>query len=379
MAILFWICVGLLLYAALGYPLLLRVLPAAREVGQQHPPVPPGVSLICAAHNEEAAIGDWVANALALEWPRELLEVIVCCDGCTDATATRARAAGADLVLDLDRAGKVRSQDAGVEESSGELLAFSDANSRWEPGALRELAAAFEDPRVGYAAGQVGFVRSDGGDNEEGLYWRYDMALREAESRTGSITAGNGAIYATRRNAYVVVDPVMGHDLSFPYRMVKAGLRAVYVPAARASEPMVETIGGEFARKRRMMSHAWAIILRGGLLSPRGYGAGYALKMLSHRVLRYFAPLIHLVALAANIALLGDGVVYVVALAVQLAILAAAALATVVPLRVLRIARYYVLTTAAIALGLWDWLRHGTTAEWEPAAAGAPAPSTQDG
>src|SRR5207245_4957462 len=96
--------------------------------------------------------------------------------------------------------------------------------------------------------------------NQEGVYWRYELAVRELESRLCSITAGNGAIYATRRDAYIVVDPIMGHDLSLPFQMVKRGLRAVYVPHARASEKMVPSLTGEFARKRRMMSHTWPIV-----------------------------------------------------------------------------------------------------------------------
>ena len=126
------------------------------------------------------------------------------------------------------------------------------------------------------------------------------MALRSLESKLGSITAGNGAIYATRRDSYIEVDPVMGHDLSFPFNMVKRGWRAVYVPAARATEKMVPSIEGEFARKRRMMSHAWPIVLHGGLLSPRGYTPLYALMLVSHRVLRYAAPFVHVVALVAS-------------------------------------------------------------------------------
>ena len=118
----------------------------------------------------------------------------------------------------------------------------------------------------------------------------------------------------------------MGHDLSFPFNMVKRGWRAVYAPAARATETMVPSIEGEFARKRRMMSHTWPIVLRGGLLSPRGYGPLYALMIVSHRILRYAAPFLHVVALAANIALvaLGAGPLYVVTLALQAALLAAA-------------------------------------------------------
>ena len=106
-----------------------------------------------------------------------------------------------------------------------------------------------------------------------------------------------------RREAYVEVDPVMGHDLSFPFLMVKRGWRAVYVPEARATEKMVPTIEGEWRRKRRMMSHAWPIVLRGGLLSPRGYGPLYGLMIVSHRVLRYASPALHVLVVAAALPL----------------------------------------------------------------------------
>ena len=105
-------------------------------------------------------------------------------------------------MLELPRAGKVRAQDAAVEVATGQLLAFSDANALWEPDALLHLTAAFSDPAVGYACGQVRFV-NDAGTNQEGLYWRYEMWLREHESALASVTAGNGAIYAVRPEAYL--------------------------------------------------------------------------------------------------------------------------------------------------------------------------------
>jgi glycosyltransferase involved in cell wall biosynthesis len=331
--------------------------------------------LIVAAHDEQEVIGAKVRNALALDYPRELLELIVACDGCTDATAQRAREGGADVVLELPRGGKIAAQDAAVERARGEIVAFSDANALWEPGALRELVGVFEDPRVGYACGRVRFVQSAQGvqaTNQEGLYWRYEMALRARESRLRSITAGNGAIYATRRASYIVVDPIMGHDLSLPFNMVKRGWRAVEVASARATEKMVPSIEGEWRRKRRMMSHTWPIVLRGGMLSPRGYPPDYALMILSHRLLRYATPGLHALALAANVALValsGGGLqaLYLATLAAQLALLVGAALAGTLPIRPLLIARYYVLTTASIAGGLWDWWRHGTDAHWEAA------------
>jgi cellulose synthase/poly-beta-1,6-N-acetylglucosamine synthase-like glycosyltransferase len=398
--IVFWLSCALIVWTQVGYAVALAVLarvrgrPAAKATTKHQRPGEgadgslPGLSLIVAAHDEQAVIAGKVANALGLDYPRERLQVIVACDGCTDATAARAREAGADLVLELPRGGKIRAQDAAVERARGELVAFSDANAQWQPDAARMLVAAFEDPRVGYACGQVRFVRDtadsatagptagvDGAPNQEGVYWRYELAVRALESRLSSITAGNGAIYATRRESYIVVDPIMGHDLSLPFNTVKRGLRAVYVPDARATEKMVPSLAGEFARKRRMMSHTWPILLRGGMLSPRGYPPGYALMILSHRVLRYATPALHVIALAANVALVAldaggggiAGVLYVVTLALQLALLLAAALAGLLPIRPLLIARYYVLTTSSLAAGLWDWLRHGTDATWEAA------------
>jgi cellulose synthase/poly-beta-1,6-N-acetylglucosamine synthase-like glycosyltransferase len=373
LAVVFWVAAGLLLYAQLGYPLALAVAASlVRRPGPAQAPTTatalPAVSLVVAAHDEGAVIAGKVANALALDWPRERLEVIVCSDGSSDDTVQRARAAGADIVLDLPRSGKVRAQDAGVSAGHGALIAFSDANASWEPDALAALAAPFADPRVGYACGQVRFVQAASGagaDNQEGLYWRYEMGIRRAESRLRSVTAGNGAIYAVRREAYLVVDERMGHDLAFPFKMVKRGWRAVYAPAARASEKMVPSLEGEFARKRRMMSHAWPIVLRGGMLWPRGYGLRYGWMMLSHRVLRYAAPALHLVALVVNAFLLGDGAVYDATFAAQLSLLAAALAAPRMRRAPLLVARYYVLMNAALAAGLWDYLRHGTPAGWE--------------
>ncbi|HXE44849.1 MAG TPA: glycosyltransferase family 2 protein [Conexibacter sp.] len=371
-AIVFWACATLIVYGQVGYGVLLGVLartrparPAASDAGGELP----SVSFVVAAYKEEAVIAEKVANVRALDYPADRVELIVACDGSPDATPRRARAAGADVVLELPRGGKIRAQDAAVRQARGALVAFSDANAFWAPDALRRLVAPFQaDRRVGYVCGQVGFVNDEGGTNQEGLYWRYEMALRALESRLASVTGGNGAIYATRRASYIEVDPIMGHDLSFPFNMVKRGWRALYAPDARASEKMVPSIEGEFARKRRMMSHGWPIVLKGGLLSPKGYSPLYALMILSHRALRYAMPFLHLLALLASalLAIDAEGWVYVVALALQLALLLGALAAERIPARPLLVARYYVLTQAALAAGLLDWLRHGTEAGWAP-------------
>ncbi len=374
LAIVFWVSAGLLVYTQIGYGLLLAALDRVRPGRGLTPgaaePSPaasqPGASVIVAAYAEQEVIAARIENLRALDYPPGALELIVACDGSPDETPQRARAAGADLVLELPRGGKVRAQDAAVRRANGQILAFTDANASWAPDALSQLVEAFVDPRVGYVCGDVRFL-NERGTNQEGLYWRYEMTLRALESRLRSVTGGNGAIYATRRESYFEVDPIMGHDLSFPFNMVKRGWLAVYAPSAHAVEKMVPSIEGEFARKRRMMSHGWPIVVRGGMLSPRGYGPLYALMIFSHRILRYASPLLHLTALAASIALLGHGTVYAVAVALQAAVLLAALLASLIPARPLLVARYYVLTTASLAAGLWDWLAHGTEAGWEPA------------
>jgi cellulose synthase/poly-beta-1,6-N-acetylglucosamine synthase-like glycosyltransferase len=387
--IVFWVCVGVILYTHLGYPLVLWVLVHLRgrtAGGAVGGPTPeeasataggggspaatgpaagaPAVSLVIAAYDEEDVIAAKVANALALDYPRERLELIVASDGSGDATVERARAAGADLVLDLPRAGKLAAQNAAAEKASGEILAFSDANSLWSPDALRRLVEPFSDPSVGYACGQVRFL-SPAGDNLEGAYWRYEMAVREMESALAGVTAGNGAIYAVRADAYIPLPAAASHDLSFPFELAKRKLRSLYIPAARAEEKMTPTLEGEFARKRRMMVGLWDIVVGEGMLRPRGYSPLYAFELLSHRLLRYLTPFLHLLAFVTNLLLLGQGPVYVATYAVQVAFVFAALLGGSWPLAPLRAARYYALTIASIAAGLWDRWRRGAPGTWE--------------
>jgi cellulose synthase/poly-beta-1,6-N-acetylglucosamine synthase-like glycosyltransferase len=327
----------------------------------------PVVSLIVAAYREQDVIADKVANALAQNWPRDRLEVIVAVDGAADATAARARAAGADVVLELPRGGKMRAQDAGVRAARGDLLAFSDANTMWQPDATAELAAAFADPAVAYACGEVSFT-NEAGTNQEGVYWRYELWMRAHESRLASITAGNGGIYMVRRDDYIAFDPPMGHDMAMPPELVRRGRRAVFVGSARAEEPMVPTIEGEWARKRRMMSRVWRILRISRITRLHEYEPLYATMLVSHRLLRYASPFLHLVALLASLGLARrGGRLDRLALAVQLAILAGAAAGGQIPTKPFLIARYYVATTASIGFGLYDHLRHGTPEGWEPA------------
>ncbi|CAB4870244.1 MAG: glycosyltransferase [Actinobacteria bacterium] len=366
----FWLSAGLLAWSQVGYPLLL----AALQMVMRRPGAPapladtdalPSVSIVVAAYREAGVIAQRIENLRALDWPGGELEIIVACDGSDDGTVEAARAAGADKVLDLPRGGKVRAQDAAVRGSTADLIAFSDANSKWRPTALRYLLAPFADPEVAYVCGRVRFERADG-TNQEGIYWRFEMFIRGLEAKLASVTAGNGAIYAVRRSDYVEVDPVMGHDLKLPSTLVKLGHLAVEAPSASATELMVPSLEGEFSRKRRMMSHAWPIVIKGGLLSPRGYSPLYCLMIFSHRAIRYASPLLHALALLASALLASGSTFWTVVVGLQLAGIAAAILGGRVKLKPLLLIRYYVLMTAAIAAGCWDWARHGTEAGWEP-------------
>ena len=181
----------------------------------------------------------------------------------------------------------------GTGPSARRRATSSPSRTRTPPGrrTLRHLVAALADPEVAYVCGQLRLESADG-SNREGAYWRYEMWLREQESRLGSITGGNGSIYALRRGDYVEVDPRWGHDLSFPYRMVQNGRRAVQ-PAAHAFEKPTPSNEAEYRRKVRMFEH-WEITLRGSML--RRLPAGYLVEVVSHRLLRYSSGVLHLPA-----------------------------------------------------------------------------------
>jgi cellulose synthase/poly-beta-1,6-N-acetylglucosamine synthase-like glycosyltransferase len=316
----------------------------------------PRVSVVVAAYNEEPVIARRLANLRELDYPADRLELVVTSDASTDRTDEIAEEAGARVIHNI-RGGKVAAQNSAVRQTEGDVIAFSDANCTWAPDALRKLVRAFADPDVAYVCGRLELQDGDG-RNKEGVYWRYELALRADESRIDSVTGGNGSIYAVRREDYVEVDPRFGHDLSFPYLMVQRGKRAVYEPEANAYEKATPTNEDEYRRKVRMFEHCWAIVIEGKML--RRLRPLYFVEVLSHRHLRYASGLLHLVLLATSIVLVGQGVIYAVALGIQLGILAAALFGVGLP-------RYYVLVTWATVTSLWNYLRRGVPTTWDVA------------
>src|SRR4029079_12628250 len=236
-------------------------------------------------------------------------------------------------------------------------VALWSGNSTWPPDALRTRVRPFADPDVAYVCGQLRILDAAGG-NKEGVYWRYEMSVRDAESRFASVTGGNGSIYAVRGSDSVEVDPRFGHDLSLPYLMVQRGRRAVYEPEAHAWEKPTPSNETEYRRKVRMFEHCWLIVLRGKMM--RRLGPLYWLEIVSHRLLRDGAGILHVVLFLTSLALVTHGLVYDVVLAGQLLVLAAAAAGG-------GIARYYALVPWATLVALGNYLRRGVPATWEVA------------
>lgn len=355
--VLFWISLAALLWTHAGYPAFAALLARAAPRRVRKADIEPDVTVIVAAYNEETVIGRRIENLLALDYPADKLHVVVVSDASSDRTEEIAAGYAGVTVIRNERGGKVAAQDRAVRESEGAIVAFSDANAVWAPDALRRLVRSFADPDVAYVCGQLRILRADG-SNREGMYWRYEMGVRAAESAIGSVTGGNGSIYAVRRSDYAEVDPRFGHDLSLPYLLVQRGRRAVYEADAHAFEKPTPTNETEYRRKVRMFEHCWLILLRGRML--RRLGPVYGLEIVSHRVLRYASGLLHVVLLATSIALFTSGWFYDAVLACQLGLLLAAFAGV-------GIARYYVLVSGATLVALWNYLRRGVPATWDVA------------
>jgi GT2 family glycosyltransferase len=364
-----WGSLGLVAWAHAGYPLAAAAAARLRRyTPRRDEGFLPDVALVIAAHDEEAVIEERLENALRLDYPPEQLEIVVASDGSADGTRAvveRFESRGVRL-LDCPRLGKVVAQNAAVEATTGEVIAFSDANSFWEPDALRSLVRNLADPDVGYVCGRVQLEDASDGRNRELVYWAFELWLREQESAGGSVTAGNGGIYAVRRSAFLELGPEHSHDIGLPFRLRRLGLRSVYEPGAVARERSLAATGAEWPRKVRMLSRAWWEVLRGGLLDPRGQPPPYFAALLSHRALRYASGPLHLVLFAASAGLAPRDRAARRLLAFQLGFLGAALAGRRRPeLPLAGAAWYYTVVTAASVAGLVRALARGPHVTWE--------------
>jgi glycosyltransferase involved in cell wall biosynthesis len=366
---LFWGSLGALAWTHGGYPLAMGALARVRPRPVRKAEQTPSVSLVVSAHNEEAVIRRRIENALALDYPEENLEIVIASDGSTDLTDSIVGEIAAMnprvRLLQCPREGKVAAQHRSVRETTSDVLAFTDANSEWKPDALRALTRNLADAEVGYVCGQLR-LESPEGANMEGIYWRYEMWVREQESAASSITAGNGAIYAVQRDAYVEDDPKFGHDFGFPYLMEQMGRRAVYEPDAVAVEKPAAEPEDEYGRKVRTISRALGHILTGRVFRPTR--PLYMAELVSHRVLRYSTGILHVGLLVSNLMLVARAPFYRVFLVFQLAGLGLAAAGKArLPVPGARLAYYYFVVTKATVAALVRYLRSGTPQTWDKA------------
>ena len=294
---------------------------------------------------------------------------MVASDGSTDLTDAIVGELAAEnprvVLIQCPREGKVAAQHRAARETSSDVLAFTDANSEWKPDALRELVSNLADEEIGYVCGQLRLESPDGA-NMEGAYWRYEMWVREQESAASSITAGNGAIYAVKREAYVEDDPKFGHDFGFPYLMEQMGKRAVYEPAAVAVEKPAAEPEDEYGRKVRTISRALGHILTGRAFRPSR--PLYTAQLVSHRVLRYSTGILHAALLVSNLLLVARAPFYRLFLVFQIAGLGLAAAGKArLPVPGARLAYYYYVVTKSTVAALVGYLRSGTPQTWDKA------------
>lgn len=323
--LLFWGGAATLAYSIVGFPLIVLVRGALLRRDPRSAPITPSVSLVVSAYNEADAIGPKLDSLLALDYPAERVEIIVASDGSTDRTneiVEGYRDRGIRL-LALPRMGKAAALNAAVAAASGEIVAFSDANSQFAPGSLRALVAPFADEAVGGVAGDQRYLPADGAVGERS-YWDYDRLLKRLESRAGHVISATGAIYAIRRELFEPVPDAVTDDFVISTGVIARGRRLVFAPGAVAYEPPAASDRAEFGRKVRIMTRGFrSVIARRALLDPRRHGF-YSIQLASHKVLRrLLAPPLMAVAIGSWM-LVREGALYRAAAIAQAGFYAAA-------------------------------------------------------
>ena len=374
----FWLAFIVPLYVYAGFPLLVGLVGWRRQRQVRKQPMTPPLSVIIAAYNEAQHIAERLDNALAVDYPRAALEIIVASDGSEDATAAivASYAAQGVRLLTLPRRGKIHALNAAVAQARGEILVFSDANTFFDVHALRALAQNFADPQVGGVAGRKIYLTQAGSDSSshgEHLYWSYDTWLKQLESLTGSIVAADGAIYAIRRALYCPPpSAAVTDDFALSTAVIEHGYRLVFEPAACAYEAALPAAEREFWRKVRLMTRGLCgVMLRKRLLNPWRYGF-YALVLFSHKVLRRLVAVVLPLLFAASLLASSHGAFYRGAAVAQALFYALAGAGYVLrrtrvgQLPCLSMPFFYCLANAAALVAIIQCLRGQRIELWQP-------------
>lgn len=375
-----WLIGSLLLiaYAYVGYGALIWLI--SRFVGKPAPLTDelPAVSVVIAAYNEAPIIGARITNVLALDYPPELLELLVVTDGCTDGTEevvlTHAERDGRVRLLSRSvRSGKVNALNAAIPQAKGDIVVGSDANCFFRPDCLRQLVRHFGDPRVGLVAGEKRIHQGAGSVSlGEGLYWRYESWLKTLDSKVSTALGATGEVFALRKAFFrpLPKDAII-EDFMLSMGLVQDGYRVVYEPAAIATEDASASFADEFKRKVRIVAGGWQSVVRLWplLLPTRGL---VWFQYVSHRVLRWvLVPALLPLALGANLALAAQGR-YQGLLALQVGLYLAAVVGYLLQRRGIRwkvfyVPFYFAFLNVAALLGAYRYLAGRQPVTWEKA------------
>ena len=376
LTIVFCLAVLIVVYTYFLYPVLLLLLTAGKKEVEYAPFAEwPLISLIIAAHNEEAVLKEKLENSLSLDYPHERLEIIVASDGSTDATEDIVASfaeRGVRLHRVRERGGKTPAQNEAVRLANGQFFVFSDANSMYDKQALKNLLRPFADARIGCVCGELRYANpaGDAAGKGEGAYWRYEQFLKGRESLLSSTLGANGSIYALRRELFEELESDIISDFIMPVRVWRRGFRVVYAPSAIAEEQSGGTFLDEFRRRTRIIARSlhglWS---ERGVLNPFAHGF-FAFQMFSHKLLRWLVPLALLVALASN-ALLLQYELFRVLFALQLGIYGLALLGNIFASSLGRVALFYVpahfcAINAGALLGFLSFISGRRYRVWKP-------------
>ncbi|MBX3330261.1 MAG: glycosyltransferase family 2 protein [Nitrospira sp.] len=370
-------------YAYFGYLIVLWALSLVAGRSMSHEPSSrlPKVSLIISVYNEESILSEKLTNSLALDYPKELLRIIVVSDGSTDGTEEIAKSfADRGIILRSypGRIGKTACLNQAVADLSSEIVIFSDANSMYPQNTVRALIAPFSDPGIGFVTGGTSYVADNNGQMGEsiGIYARLEQMTKLLESQLGSCVGADGAMFAIRRSLYQPLDHADINDLVIPLKIVRAGYRGVYSPQAFCVEVVAKEAAKEFSRQVRIAARTIrAVMAQRALLNPFVYGL-FAFQLASHKVCKLIVPFLLLLALVTNVVLVGTSPFYLILLIIQLMVYMTAWMAvrrSAVPasgsfvMRPFVLMHSFLVVNAAVGIAWIRYWKRDSFTTWAPA------------
>jgi cellulose synthase/poly-beta-1,6-N-acetylglucosamine synthase-like glycosyltransferase len=374
--VVFLAAMAMIAFTYAGYPALMLMLSLILRRPVRRDDITPRVSVIIAAYNEERDIEVKLQNTLALDYPRDRMEIIVASDCSTDQTDDIVRgfeAQGVILRQQPERFGKTVAQNRAVKVSSGEILVFSDATTLYERDAIRKIVRSFADPEVGCVAGQLIYADASSSAVGQGCrsYWGYEKFLKRCESRVGSLIGVSGCLYAVRRICHARLANDMIDDFAIAAEIHLQGLRTVYEPEAIAVEDANRRSRDEFRMRVRVIKQTLSALHRyRHTLNPFRHKM-FAFQMIAHKAMRYAVPFLLITAFIASGWGSGSVVWLRFAFIGQLALYGAAIAGLVrerrkLKLRFLAIPYYFALANAASVVAFLKALRGEAYVTWEP-------------